>query len=89
MKTEVKVFVIRVNEEVVYLEGIQDEYTTVQPFIRKEWDLDEEARDVLNKSKYVVEYEDSYYLGETEAKDITGTHSNLKLSIEEIEVEIN
>ena len=89
MKLEVEIFTIRVNGIIVKAEGIQDCYTTVQSFIRKEWDLNDEVLSILLNDKYVVEHEDSYYLGENEAKDVTGTYGNLKLSIETVEIELN
>ena len=47
------------------------------------------ALNYIKNDKYVVEHEDSYYLGENEAKDVTGTYGNLKLSIETVEIELN
>ena len=89
MKLEVEIFTIRVNGIIVKAEGIQDRYTIVQPFIRKEWNLNEEALSILLNDKYVIDNEDSYYLGENEAKDVTVTFGNLKLSIETVEIELN
>ena len=89
MTNQINVLTIRVNGIIVKAEGIQDNYTIVQPFIRKEWDLNEEAISVIKNDRYAQEYEDSYYLGENDAKDVTGTFGNLKLSIESVEIELN
>lgn len=88
MKLDIEIFTIRVNDIIVKAEGIQDNYTIVQPFIRKEWDLNEEAISVIKNDRYAQEYEDSYYLGENDAKDVVGTFGNLKISIEKVTVDL-
>lgn len=89
MQIEVEVFTIKVDDVVVYGESIQDMYTTVQPKVEKSWNLNEESLDLFSKDKYVYNYEDYFHLGEFEAKDVTGTYGNVKLSIEKVLIDLN
>ena len=79
--SKIEVLVIRVNGKVVDFEGINDHYTIVQLSVKKE-DLDVEALEYLKNEQYVTEYEDSFYLGENEAKDCYLEVGNLSIQME-------
>lgn len=89
MKINVELIVARLNGKVIFAEALNDCYTPVQVILNK-IDLDEVTINELKSNTYVYEYENSFNLGENEAKDIVdiNSYNSLKIRIETKEIEL-
>ena len=85
MKVKVKFIVARLNGEIIFIEAINDTYTEVQVIIRKD-KLDEISIKALQEVNHIMEFKDSFNLGTYEAQDSCGIYGNLKIAIENKEI---
>jgi hypothetical protein len=76
------VFTVRINDEIVTVEGINDNYTILSGVQIPQENLDKEALDFLKDNGLVTFYGSECVLSENEAKDMTFEAGNLKVSIE-------
>lgn len=82
MKIKVEFITARLNGKLLFVEAIQDAYTSIQISLNVE-ELDEESIKVFRKDKYVIETDsNTFYLGEVEAKDICGKYGNVIITTE-------
>jgi hypothetical protein len=82
MKVNVGFVTARLNGKLLFVEVIQDAYTSVQISLNVE-ELDEESIKVFRKDKYVIETDyNTFYLGEFEAKDICGVYGSVIITTE-------
>ena len=87
MKLEVEIITARLNGKLIFAEAIQDCYTNVQVILKKE-DLDEDTIDTLRRVEWYTEFDDSFNLGECEAKNVCGQYGNLNIWLETKTIEI-
>jgi len=85
MKVILQAVTARINGKLIGYEGINDSYTSVQLCVKKA-DLDKETIKVLSDNRFIFESEDSFNLGENEAKDYQMKYGNLEVQIEDFEV---
>lgn len=85
MKVKVEFVVARLDGKIIFIEPIQDMYTTVQVILNKT-DLDEITINDLSVDHYVREDDTFFNLGECEAKDIKSI-GNVSIKIESKEID--
>ena len=82
MKVKVEFITARLNGKVLFVEAIQDCYTSVQLHLDME-DLDNVSIEAFRKDNFARETGyNTFYIGEFEAKDICGVYGNLVVAME-------
>jgi hypothetical protein len=80
------VFTVRINDEIVTVEGINDNYTVLSGVKIPQENLDKEALAFLDDNYLVEFYGSDCVLSENEAKDLVFEAGNLKVSIEVVTI---
>ena len=82
MEVKVEFITARLNGKLLFVEAIQDCYTSVQLHLDME-DLDNVSIEAFRKDNFARETDyNTFYLGEFKAKDICGVYGNLVVAIE-------
>ena len=82
MEVKVEFITARLNGKVLFVEAIQDCYTSVQLHLDME-DLDNVSIEAFRKDNFARETGyNTFYIGEFEAKDICGVYGNLVVAME-------
>ena len=81
-KVDVQFITARLNGKLLFVEAIQDCYTSVQLHLDME-DLDNVSIEAFRKDNFARETGyNTFYIGEFEAKDICGVYGNVIITTE-------